>query len=180
MWDEDRLQFVRGNSEKHGAADEILQHHNMTAEHVEILGQFLDMTGQTPERLKAILRTAFARLDGDRRLFEVKMTHNGRTVTITYDPSDTEAVKTAETWRKALFAEPGDAAKPDRMTELEKVAKPLRDYLKTHGDPHTSVIVTRDGATETQDERRVTFRDCLNRAVADERYDLKALNFGKI
>lgn len=45
--------------------------------------------------------TAF---DGDRRLFEVKMTHNGRTVTISYDPSDMEAVQTAETWRKFLFA----------------------------------------------------------------------------
>lgn len=174
--------------------------------------------------------TAF---DGDRRLFEVKMTHNGRTVTISYDPSDPEAVQAAEAWREALFAEPLKDAEPIAahvlnmldvavkasdpqteyyrgfrnalryaayltdgkepqyegptwfdsenpaadMTELEKAVKPLRDYLKAHGDPHTSVIVTQDGATETQDERRVTFRDCLNQAVckADERYDLKAL-----
>lgn len=173
--------------------------------------------------------TAF---DGDRRLFEVKMTHNGRTVTISYDPSDPEAVKAAETWRKALFApkdapkdgnclyvsdrvryaldaiaylsgnidgryafipltdkqreaidalyedlhsrEPFDEAnlfkpgsyepkdlptKHNLMTELEKAAGLLRTYLKAHGDPHTSVIVTQDGATVKQDERGVKFRD---------------------
>lgn len=45
---------------------------------------------------------------------------------------------------------------PDRMTELEKASEPLREYLKAHGDPHTSVIVTQYSATEMQDEQRVT------------------------
>lgn len=63
MWDDERLQYVRDNSENPGVLEEILQRHNMTAEHVEVLGQFLDLTGQSPERLKATLRTAFARED---------------------------------------------------------------------------------------------------------------------
>lgn len=47
---------------------------------------------------------------------------------------------------------------PDkRMSELKKASEPLRECLKAHGDPYTSVIVTQYGATETQDERRVTF-----------------------
>lgn len=93
------------------------------------------------------------------------------------DPSNAEAVKTAKQKAYSRYAqhEFGEALKfeeqncrdfqryandspgADRMKALRKVAEPLRDYLKAHGAPHTSVIVTRDGATETQDERRVTF-----------------------
>ena len=46
-----------------------------------------------------------------------------------------------------------------RMNELREAAEPLRKYLSKYGDPYTSVIVTQYGATETQDERRVLFRE---------------------
>ena len=72
MWDDERLKYVRDNSENHGVLEEILQRHNMTAEHAEALGQFLDLTGQSPERLKETLRTAFARWEFDEEKRRVK------------------------------------------------------------------------------------------------------------
>ena len=47
----------------------------------------------------------------------------------------------------------------ERMDKLRKAAEPLRSYLAKYGDPHTCVIVTQYGATETRDERRVLFQD---------------------
>lgn len=148
-----------------------------------------------------------------KREITINAKSNSKSVNITYDPHDAEAVKAAEAWRKALFSavrwtyeepvavRPGDTVTftgqrcrdyqptldalkkavkrkvytytEDRngdvtvrvdtpfdltkQTELEKASEPLRDYLKAHGDPHTSVIVTQYGATEMQGERRVKF-----------------------
>ena len=35
--------------------ENLVDHHAMTNEHIEILGQFLDYTGVDPERLKRLL-----------------------------------------------------------------------------------------------------------------------------
>lgn len=45
----------------------------------------------------------------------------------------------------------------DRETQFRDAVQPLRAYLGEYGDPHTAVIVKRDGATETQDERFTPF-----------------------
>lgn len=135
-----------------------------------------------PKWLSLLL--TFLSADPPRREITVRAESGGKSVNITYDPHDAEAAKAAETWRNALFAggaqfkavapiavNDGDSvtfAEPPRkevvriatkmrMDELCKASEPLRAYLKAHGDPYTSVIVTQYGATETQDERRVTF-----------------------
>ncbi len=100
---------------------------------------------------------------------------NGKSVNITYDPHDPEAVQAAETWRNSMFSgvtqfkavEPvavkvGDIAPfgdeyRRQKDELKKASAPLVEYLKRHGDPHTTITVTRDSAAERQDERGVTF-----------------------
>lgn len=46
---------------------------------------------------------------------------------------------------------------PSQCDDLRRAAKPLWDYLKTHGGPHTNVIVTQNYATVTQDEQLVMF-----------------------
>lgn len=46
-------------------------------------------------------------------LITIEATVNNKSVTITYDPSDPDAVKAAETWRKVLFAEPSESAIQD-------------------------------------------------------------------
>lgn len=64
--------------------------------------------------------------------------------------------------KKSGMKPPETAACPpawERMDELRKAAEPLRAYLAKYGDPHTCVIVTQYGATETRDERRVLFQD---------------------
>ena len=47
----------------------------------------------------------------------------------------------------------------ERLRELREAAEPLRAYLKKYGDPYTAVVVRQDCATETQDERYITFKD---------------------
>lgn len=46
---------------------------------------------------------------------------------------------------------------PSQCDDLRRAAEPLREYLKTRGDPHSCVVVTQDSVTEMQDERRVMF-----------------------
>lgn len=108
-----------------------------------------------------------------RREITINAQAGGKSVNITYDPHDAEAVKAAEAWRKALFSaarwtyeEPIAVRPGDNVTftgqrrrdyqptldALKKASEPLRDYLKAHGNPHTSVIVTQYGVTKTQDE----------------------------
>lgn len=115
-----------------------------------------------------------------RREITISAKSNGKSVTITYDPSDAEAVKAVEAWRGALFSAarwtyeepiavcPGDTVTfagqrcrdyQPTLDALKKASEPLRDYLKAHGDPHTSIVVTQDSTTVKQDERGVKFRD---------------------
>lgn len=111
----------------------------------------------------------------NRRYFTITAHANGKSVNITYNPHDAEAVKAAEVWRNSLFSgfaqfkavEPvavkvGDIAPfgdeyRRQKDELKKASAPLVEYLKRHGDPHTTITVTRDSAAERQDERGVTF-----------------------
>lgn len=56
-------------------------------------------------------------------LITIEAAINNKSVTITYDPSDPEAVKAAETWRKALFA-----VKDEGNVKFGE--QQCRDYLK--------------------------------------------------
>lgn len=147
-----------------------------------------------PEWLSLLL--TFLSTDPPRRGITVHAENGGKSVNITYDPHDAEAVQAAETWRKALFScvtqfkavEPvavkvrdiapfgddcrgqrGDMSPPaQRDTDdnpwtnpetTEKIARlyefnaavlPLKAYFAKHGSPRTRIIVTENGAEETE------------------------------
>lgn len=50
-----------------------------------------------------------------------------------------------------------DQPPANREVRFKAAVALLREYLERYGDPHTSITVTLDGATEMRDERRVMF-----------------------
>ena len=103
----------------------------------------------------------------DSRPFEVKMTHNGRTVTISYDPSDPEAVQAAETWRKALFA-PKDAPKDGNclyVSDRVRYALDAIAYLSGNIDGRYAFIPLTDKQREAID---ALYEDLHSREPFDE------------
>ena len=89
--------FRKGKGAIEAVTEEAVNAWNRRAD--ETKGGF---DGTEWERLLLLFLLSFT--DPPRREITVRAESGGKTVNITYDPHDAEAVKAAETWRNALFA----------------------------------------------------------------------------